>query len=431
MSEIKTLSKGEFLYKENDKISQLYLIQSGSLNLCLIKEKKIIDLNMVGPSQILGESALFGSTYYHSSAMAVTETKVISIPLEAVRGQMETLPQVFKILLKSLNDRVKNFSQEIKGYRLEKNEIPCPEEHIPKLFASFYFALIQKGIPLEKKDSLSLKQNSLQESFLNQSSLNYNSLNPNSFNRSTSKQDSSKTTLLNQLEFPETLKVSWPLFKTYLHKVFNEQPKRIENTLFILKKLNLAQLHYGPPPEDPEGPSTLLEAEIKKPDLLQNFFEFYQYYYFKPGKSDLLKFDDFAVQILEILLLQGKDLPRNRFGAVQVSFHTVKDHIKDSLQISFGSDHLTRLESKGVLLKRTTLENQEAALEYLPQDLEHLLFSWKIIHEIDKWNQKGFVDLEEKKPEKDHKTLSKTCPQCQTPITTDYKFCPSCGLNLT
>ena len=43
MSSVKTLKKGEYLFKENDKIQVVYVLQSGQLSFCLTKNKKNID----------------------------------------------------------------------------------------------------------------------------------------------------------------------------------------------------------------------------------------------------------------------------------------------------------------------------------------------------------------------------------------------------
>lgn len=377
MSEVKAFKKGDFLFKEGDKISHLFLIQSGSVTQCLVKDKKIIDLAQLGPTQILGESGLWTQAVHLTSAMATTETKVIPLPLEAIKNQLETLPQIFKYLTKSLSERLKSFTQEIKGIKIEKNGVPCPEENIPKLFAALYFASLHKGI----KDTSN-----------------------------------------------EAIQVDWPNFKTYLHKIFSEQPKRAEGAVFILKKLNLAELEYGKPEEDPEGLDTLLLVTFKKPHLLEAFFEFYQYFYFKPGKSDILKYDDFFSQIIEIFLEESEGKPLDRFGAVQISFQKSGEKIKNKMNIQLNNDHFARLESKGVLCKRVTRE-AEPLIEFSKNEIENIYFSWKIIREIDKWNQKGFVDINESSNASpgSHQSL---CPQCQTEFNESHKFCSSCGFKL-
>lgn len=37
---VKTFKKGEFIYKDGDKITSVYLIQSGGANQCLVRGKK-------------------------------------------------------------------------------------------------------------------------------------------------------------------------------------------------------------------------------------------------------------------------------------------------------------------------------------------------------------------------------------------------------
>ena len=65
MSQQKVYKKGEFLFKEGDKQNQLIFIQSGGVNVCLIRGKKTIDLFQVGSNQILGEMGLFSkSTHF-------------------------------------------------------------------------------------------------------------------------------------------------------------------------------------------------------------------------------------------------------------------------------------------------------------------------------------------------------------------------------
>lgn len=376
MSEIKVFKKGEFLFKEGDKISHLFLIQSGGVTQCLQKEKKIIDLAQIGSSQILGEGGLFGGLTHTTGAMATSETKVVMLPIDGIKSQMEALPQAFKYVVKSLSERLKVFTQEIKGSRLEKNGVPCPEENIPRLFASLYFACIHKG----EKDKQS-----------------------------------------------EAREVEWPNFKTYLHKVFSEQPKRAENAVFILKKLGLAELEYGKPPEDPEGLDVLLSVTFLKPSVLEAFFEFYQYFYFKSGKGDILKYDEFFAQIVEILIEEAQGKPIDKYGSVRIDFQSTADKIKQKLNIQFGNDHFSRLEAKGVLVKRATFE-EKPCVEFAYHDLQNILFGWRMIHEIDKWNKKGYVDLDEKPAE--NQATGNACPQCQSSVDPSFKFCASCGFKV-
>ena len=50
--------------------------------------------------------------------------------------------------------------------------------------------------------------------------------------------------------------------------------------------------------------------------------------------------------------------------------------------------------------------------------------------EIEKWNEKGFVDMSEDESKAKKKTDGPTCPQCAAPVQTQSKFCSDCGAKL-
>ena len=55
---------------------------------------------------------------------------------------------------------------------------------------------------------------------------------------------------------------------------------------------------------------------------------------------------------------------------------------------------------------------------------------WQIIREIDKWNEKGFVDLNEVEVEAKKKSSGPSCPSCSATILEAAKFCQECGAKL-
>ena len=144
-TEAKTIKKGELLFKEGDKISSLYLIQSGAFSLCLQRQKRNIDLFQIGSSQLIGEGALWGLNQHPFSAIATTESKVLEVPLDPIKQSIEASPQTIKILLKSLLDRVKSSVSEIKSSKVEKDTSPCPDDQIPRVFGSLSRSQIQRN----------------------------------------------------------------------------------------------------------------------------------------------------------------------------------------------------------------------------------------------------------------------------------------------
>ncbi len=96
--------------------------------------------------------------------------------------------------------------------------------------------------------------------------------------------------------------------------------------------------------------------------------------------------------------------------------------------MTLNNDHFSRLEQKGVFVKRAARTDGVVVMQFEVKELSNVLKSWKVLREIEKWNEKGFIDLNEKEEVK--KKLApgaQACPQCQNEIAAQAKFCSECG----
>lgn len=375
----KTLKKGEVLFKDGDKIHSVYLIQSGGINQCLLRGKKTVDLFQIGASQILGEQIILGLNTFNTSAIATTETKVLEIPVDALKQQYEAAPQMLKLIIKSLADRLRLSTNDVRSNRMEKDAAPCPEDQVAKAFGAVYHTARHKG------DTKSM---------------------------------------------PGRTILDWSMLKQYCQRVMGEGPKRVEQITNILVKLQMALYEMGKSIDNPDGPEEIQKVHFFDLDLVESFFEFYQYYYFKGGRSELLKVDDFCLQMVQGFLKLSDDLPLDRFNVASVEFASIVEYCKEEIGINLNNDHFSRLETKGVFCKRKS-GSAGVLLQFEPKEFRSIFQSWKILKEIDKWNEKGFVDLEDKddKPKKKASTGA-TCPQCEGVVEAQAKFCPECGCKL-
>ncbi len=376
MSQQKTYKKGEFLFREGDKISHLIFIQSGSVNTCLNRGKKNLDLFQMSTNQLLGEMALFGQSTHNFSAIAATETKTFEAPVDAMKEQYEAAAPLFKITIKSLSERLKLALSEVRSSRMEKDASPCAEDQIAKVFGTLFHASSHKGE--KQKDG--------------------------------------------KVEMP------WLQLKQYSMRVFGESPKRLEQACHILVKLKLAEYSMGKAPDNPDGPDEIQAVTFKNLSIVEGFFEFYQYHYFKSGKSEILKPDETVSQLVESILKLAEPLTPDRFGLVQVPFTQLAELAKFEIGLNLNNDHFTRMENKGVMTKRRSV-GDVVQIEFEPKELRNIFFTWKILREIEKWNEKGFVDLDEKE-EKKIKKGECACPQCGAGYKETQKFCAECGTNL-
>lgn len=377
MSSVRVLKKGEFLFKEGDKIQTIFVVQSGQMSLCILKNKKNIDLMSIGAGYVFADLFVLGAQTYSYAVMATQETKVAEIPMDVFKPQYEALHQVHKTFIKSLSEKLKWTLNEVKTAKFEKNPNPCSEEAVPKVFGVIYHASNHKG-----------------------------------------KKVGARVT------------VDWLTLRQYSQRIFGESLKRLEQATQLLVKLKMAEYVMGHSPDDPDGPQEIQGFVLYDQAALESFFEFYQYYYFKGGKSELLKFDEPNYNVLRILLMAYEGIEADRFGIVTRDFNEVVEFFKE-YGISLGQGHFVSLEAKGLFCKRKTLDNK-VLLQFELKEFKTQIEIWRIISEIDKWNEKGLIDMNDvdQGPKKRQVIDGVECTDCKAIMAVNSKFCSECGCKL-
>lgn len=382
MSETKIIKKGQFLFKAGDKITSVYVVQSGQVNLCLQKNNKIFDIMTVGNGYVFGDLVLLGTSVYLYSGLAQSELKVTEVPLDIFKLQYENLNPNYKTFVKTMAERLKWAVNEVKNAKQEKSAVPISEENISRVFGSIFHVLNHKGLKNGNK-----------------------------------------------------AKIDWLTIKNYSQRIFGESPKRVEQATQILVKLKLGEYVLGRDPNnvDPEAPDTeILGFEIYDLPALESFFEFYQYYYFKGGKTDLLKYDEQNYNTLKLLIAAYQDVSPDKFGVVSQDFNQVVDFFKD-YGISLGAGHFTALEAKGLFCKRKNASEGKVLLQFDIKEFKVQIDIWSLVREIDKLNERGIVDMndiDEGPKKKQAIENGIECTSCKTVIALESKFCSECGAKI-
>jgi hypothetical protein len=379
MSQLKVFKKGETIVKEGEKLAQLYLISTGLASVCLVRDKKNIELYRVGSGQVIGEDALLSSSSFPFIVLALNETKVYEITLPMIKQNIENSNSMLKLFIKGLVEKLKVITAELKVLKLETSSAPCPADNVAKVFGCIYHAANSTGTKKEGK-----------------------------------------------------VTVTWQAFKKYIQRVFLESPVRLEQAMYVLVKLKLAEKEMQKSEIDPNAPEELGYFHILDLVTVERFFDFYQNYHFKPGYENILKYDEKCMQTASALLKASEAEKVDRNGTVNMNFKDTMDKMKAEMGSTFNLDSFDRLQQKGLFIKRQT-NNQGGSISFLKSDFEIMVQNWKFLKEIDKWNELGYVDLSDPK---EQKTTAKgadggmICSSCKAPIIENQKFCGECGNKL-
>ena len=325
------LKPGEALAKTGEKPTCAYLVQEGCLSYFQTKGNKIIEIGQTQSPESIGEETLFGTPHSHLKAMAIRDTTLVELPLSLLREQLE--PVSGSKELKELKVLLKAVSDRFKSAfsELRNAKVNAEVQPCPAESTSKLFGtLFHTSRILGRKDH-------------------------------------------------DIAEVDWKELKNYASAVFDESPLRLESGLNILIKLGYATVRAG-------------QVRITGMKQLESFFEYYGNYYFKGSAAEFLKTNSKSTAVTEAFLEVAGSYPVDRGGNAHVPFKPAIDAMKTKLGPGFEADQLFRLEQKGLFMKRLATNDGGTLVFYRP-DFEQMLLNWKILREVELWNEQGYVDM--------------------------------------
>lgn len=388
----KVFRKGETIIKENDKTSPIYLIRNGTVSVLTGRGRGKVaprEIMRLGPGHVIGERELFNAPRAAGIAVVAAEDcELVTLQAEWASKQLETAPQVARIILKSLVERQSSLLNQVKDLVAEKDPRPCPEEEVPHTFGALFIYAKLKGTTPQKDQ-------------------------------------------------PNTVQVDWNGLRQYSQRILCVPPSRLEQVIRLLKKLGYAEMVYeviddpkvtamlekNPNMDQSELPKELRKIVIKDLPSIERFFEFYQNTFYKALNPEALRVDEKLTNFVREMLAIAAHNPVDRTGIVRLDFKTLMDQVQLVLGPS-STDYFARLESKGLFCKRSTTQTgTEVAL--LVAEFQEALQNWAILREIERWNEKGSVELEE--DTKKSRAKASECTGCGGQLQDGHRFCPQCG----
>lgn len=385
MSGQKNFRRGEVIFREGDKPGTIYVVQSGLVSVYLAKNKKNIELYKATTGQLVGEEALFGLPI-GANVQAVNDVMAFEVRVDAARQALDSSNAAVRLIVKSLVDKQKTVYAELKATKGEQDSTPCPPDNTAKVFACLYHLAKYYG---EKKDT--------------------------------------------------KIVINWTTLKRYAQRLFLESPIRLEHAFNILVKLKLAEVKMVKNDTDKDAPDEMGPCTFHDLAPVERFFEFYQNFHFKGSNPGILRYDEKCAQTAGALVKLSEGERMDKAGVVYMNYRDTTEKMKAILGATFTPEQIMRLETKGLFVKRES-NNQGGTLAFIRSEFVGMIEAWKILREVEKWNEIGFVDLKEPEAPKAPAAIgasanaggnaSITCPTCLTLLAATARFCSGCGAKL-
>ena len=375
---VRRLKRGEILFSEGDKADFAFLLQNGRITLYLLRNQKKIPVGQVKAGSFAGFEGFFGSTKYPMSAEADIPSDVIEVPVAAIRPQIEASSNILKTVTKSICEQLRLAQADIKSLRMEQDNSPCPQMFIPRVFGAINLIARRSG----------------------------------------------------KVGSEGELTVAWTTMRILATRVFLESHVRTENCLKLLMKLGYVNLVYTKNEDDQEVLDTVVIKDIQ---TIEDFCEFYQYHLFKPGHSEVIYVDKLANTVAKAFLKMTEGQEADRLGTAKLDFNQVVTSLKNDFEVNFNPTLINLLEKKGLFMKRSSSEenSKEVTISFDKKEYQNICKFWNLIDEIDKWNLRGMIVMQEEQAKPAASGAGKeSCSQCQAKVQQSQNFCPQCGQKL-
>ncbi|RKY89927.1 hypothetical protein DRQ09_00415 [candidate division KSB1 bacterium] len=107
--------KGETIFKEGDLGNEMYIIQSGKVEVVKNVKGEEVVLATLDKNAFFGEMALFGDPHRSATIRAAEDTTMVVINKETLEQQFQKVPEWFVSILKKLVENLRQVNKTLKS----------------------------------------------------------------------------------------------------------------------------------------------------------------------------------------------------------------------------------------------------------------------------------------------------------------------------
>jgi CRP-like cAMP-binding protein len=121
--ESKIYQPGDIIAYEGDKDRDLYVLSEGALEILIKGDDGDVVVGEINPPEIIGEISFLNGSPRTATIRAKTEVKVYILSYYKVEQELAEIPPWFKLILRTLTQRMQSCSQKIKVMEEELKEL--------------------------------------------------------------------------------------------------------------------------------------------------------------------------------------------------------------------------------------------------------------------------------------------------------------------
>jgi len=119
----KSFKAGEYLFRENDKSRELYIIQSGKVKVFRTVNNREIEIAVLGKGAVLGEMALIDGRPRSASAKAIEPSTATRVDVETFETKTRGVPSWFLTIIRIVSTKIRNAHKHLERIQLDQRGV--------------------------------------------------------------------------------------------------------------------------------------------------------------------------------------------------------------------------------------------------------------------------------------------------------------------
>ncbi len=118
---IKTIKKGDYLFRENDVSQDMYIIQTGKVHIFKNSGENKIDICDLQKGSVLGEMAIIDGNARSASAIATEDTEVSVITPDDFVERTQEIPHWYFTIISIISNRLRDTNRRLKKVNIQNS----------------------------------------------------------------------------------------------------------------------------------------------------------------------------------------------------------------------------------------------------------------------------------------------------------------------